>query len=135
MIDNNKFDDLSRLFRLCVMVPFGLQYIKSALKDSIIRRGKVINEGSISEECVDDGDDAQEIENKGYKGKGKGRLPSTSVQPAMLWVQDVLDLKDKYDTVWTRSLQTNRDIESSINGVGFLFSLATHLRVKFWAGL
>lgn len=135
MIDNNKFDDLSRLFKLCVMVPTGLQYIKSALKDSIIRRGKVINEGSISEEYVDDEDDAREIENKGYKGKGKGRLPSTGVQPAMLWVQGVLDLKDRFDKVWTTSLQTNRDIESSINGVGFLFSMATGLRVKYRAGL
>jgi cullin 3 len=128
MIDNNKFEDLTRLFKLCCMVPTGLQCIKSALKDSIIRRGKVTNAGSISEEYLNDEDDPREMENKGHKEKGKGRPPSTGVQPAMLWVQDVLDLKDRFDAVWKISLQTNRDVESCINEVGFSLFLATSRR-------
>lgn len=123
MIDNNKFDDLTRLFKLCIMVSTGLQSLKSALKESIIRRGKIINAASTSEQYVDDEDDGRETENKKPKGKGKGVLSTTGVQPAMVWVQEVLDLKDKLDTVWQTSLQCNRDVESCINGVGFPFFL------------
>jgi cullin 3 len=135
MVDNNNFEDLSRLFKLCSMVPTGLHSIKSALKDSIVLRGKVINEGSISEEDVDEENDAREIEGRKYKGKGKVRSPSTGVQPAMLWVQDVLDLKDKFDIIWKTSLQTNRDVESCINGVGFLFPGLQDSETMFVAGL
>lgn len=123
MIDNNKFDDLTRLFKLCIMVSTGLQSLKSALKESIIRRGKAINARSISEEYVDYEDDIREMENKKPKGKGRGSFPSTGVRPAMIWVQEVLDLKDKLDNVWQASLQRNRDIESCINGVCFHFFL------------
>jgi cullin 3 len=102
------------------MVPTGLQCIKSALKDSIIRRGKTINQGSNSEEDADD-DDARETEQTNNKGKGRSRPAASGVQPAMLWVQNVLDLKDRFDAVWKRSLQSNRDVEICINGVSFLF--------------
>lgn len=120
MIDNNKFEDIARLFKLCSMVPSGLQCITSALKDSIIRRGKVINEGSISEDSyVDEEAEVREMESKKHKGKGKGRPHSTG--PAVLWVQDVLNLKDRFDTIWKTSLQSNREVESRINSVGFIF--------------
>jgi len=117
MIENSKFEDLSRLFKLCIMVPTGLRYLTSALKDSIVRRGKLINEASSSDLFVDiEGHDREAEINKDKK-KGKARPSSTTNQPALQWMQNVLGLKDNFDKVWKTSFQSNRDLESYMNSV------------------
>ncbi len=130
MIDNRKFDDLSRLFGLCIMVPTGLQWLRSALKESIIRRGGIINEAALSEEFVDVEEERQETEMKRGKAKGKARPPSGGIQPAIQWVQEVLDLKDKFDIIRKDSFQSSRDVESSINGVSYIEHTCN--RATYW---
>lgn len=114
MIDSDKIFDLSRLFQLFIMVPQGLPCLKKSLKGSIAGRGKEINRISLG---IDGGDiiiDAPE-----EKGKGKTRPPAVSqtLSLALKWVQDVLDLKDKFDSVWERAFKKNREIESALNEV------------------
>lgn len=116
MIDNNKFEDLSRLFKLCIMVPTGLRCLTSALRDSIVRRGKHVNEAS-SDLVGDTEAHAQETESKKDKRKGKARPPPANNQAALRWMQDVLDLKEKFDKIWKTSLQSSRELESSMNNV------------------
>lgn len=36
---------------------------------------------------------------------------------ALKWVQDVLDMKDHFDRIWSMSFQSDRELESGINGV------------------
>ncbi|KAF8968105.1 Cullin-domain-containing protein [Flammula alnicola] len=112
MIDNNKFEDLSRLYRLCRMVPTGLPTLQTSLKQSIICRGKEINQVALGEDFVEGEADEREPKDK---GKGKARNPVSSIQPAVTWVQDVLNLKDKFDLVWKISFQSNRDVEIALN--------------------
>lgn len=118
MIDNNQFDDLSRLFRLCHMVPKGIACLQGSLKKSIIRRGREINQVSLGEDLVDNESEDKDSKDK---GKGKGRVPG--IQPAITWVQDVLGLKDKFDTVWKTSFQSNREVEITLNDVCFPFTI------------
>lgn len=113
MIDNSKFEDLSRLFKLCIMVPTGLGSLSSALKGSILRRGKQVNEASSSDLFVEIEGHARETD----KRKGKARPPTTNNQPALQWMQSVLDLKDRFDRMWKTSFQSNRELESSMNNV------------------
>lgn len=118
MIDTDKMDDLALLYKLYIMVPAGLPCLRKALKASIARRGKEINAVSAVTDSADklidivgDDDDA--------KGKGKSR-PASGAQTlalALKWVQDVLDLKDKFDQVWKRSFRSDRDLESALNEV------------------
>ncbi|KAF8183923.1 Cullin, partial [Pholiota molesta] len=110
MIDNNQFDDLSRLFRLCLMVPKGIPCLQGSLKKSIVHRGREINQVSLGEDLVDN-----ETEDKDSKDKGKGKGKVPGIQPAITWVQDVLGLKDKFDTVWKTSFQSNREVEITLN--------------------
>ncbi|KAL4062116.1 Cullin, partial [Scleroderma citrinum] len=119
MIDLDKVEDLSRLYRLFNMVPTGLPSLRRGLKSSIIRRGKEVNQASMCAEGGEDVDiEGDKTEGKTAKGKGKaragGNLPQT-LPFALKWVQDVLDLKDKFDKGWKEAFDSNRDIESSIN--------------------
>ncbi|GBE88007.1 Cullin-domain-containing protein [Sparassis latifolia] len=117
MIDSDKLDDLARLYRLFIMVPEGLPCLKKALRETIVRRGKDINAASLSTELEDPSVDA-EIEGAKGKGKGKARATNTgaqTLQVALKWVQDVLDLKDKFDNIWSRSFRSDRDLESGTN--------------------
>ncbi|TFY63803.1 hypothetical protein EVJ58_g3035 [Rhodofomes roseus] len=118
MIDLDKIDDLARLYRLFVMVPAGIPTLRKALRETIIRRGRDINSASLSLE----GEEAQEDEDveKSSKAKGKGKARagnagSQVLSLALKWVQDVLDMKDKFDKTWSGAFQSDRDVESSTN--------------------
>lgn len=117
MIDADKVEDLARLYRLYKMVPDGLACLRRSLKESIARRGKEINDTSLGAESCDvnvggEGDTGLRSQDK---GKAKARHPNASALPAIKWVQDVLDLKDKFDSLWKRAFDNDREIESSLN--------------------
>ncbi|KAG6817343.1 hypothetical protein H0H87_009942 [Tephrocybe sp. NHM501043] len=117
MIDTDKTDDLSRLYRLFVSVPTGLPTLKRSLKESVARRGLEINQTSSGE--IEDGDVAVGVEDEGNKGKGKVRSTASKatqkLELALKWVQDVLDLRDKFIAVWERAFNKDREVESSLN--------------------
>lgn len=116
MIDGNKISDLSRLYRLFVMVPAGLPCLKTSLKASIARRGKEINDASIGEDADVDVENP-EGETKKTESKGKGKA-SLGIQPAITWVQGVLSLKDKFDAIWKEAFESSREVESALIEVG-----------------
>lgn len=116
MIDLDKLDDLTRLYSLSLMVPTGLPCLKKAWRDRIVRRGKEINSSSIP---VEGGDFAaeDEVDDAKSKGKGKARVPNPAAQTlslALKWVQDVLDLKDKFHRIWLEAFSSDRDLEASL---------------------
>lgn len=122
MIDADKIEDLARLYRLYKMVPEGLPCLRRSLKESIARRGKEINDTSLGAESFDvniggEGDGGLRSQDR---GKAKARPSNVSALPAIKWVQDVLDLKDKFDSLWKRAFDHDREIESSLNEVSYL---------------
>ncbi|KAG6908334.1 hypothetical protein DXG01_005245 [Tephrocybe rancida] len=116
MVDTDKVDDLSRLYRLFITVPSGLPTLKRVIKDSVARRGLEINRASQGAE-IDDLDHVAEEEDK--KGKGKARsmahTAAQKIELALKWVQDVLDLRDKFFAVWENAFNKDREIESALN--------------------
>ena len=117
MLDLDKMDDLSRLYRLFIMVNEGLPTLKKAIRDSVVQRGKEINSLNIASEGDEQEEDTVE-DNKG-KGKRKARAHAgvQTLQLALKWVEDVLQLKDKFDTIWSKAFQSDRELESSMNEV------------------
>ncbi|PSR75595.1 hypothetical protein PHLCEN_2v9075 [Hermanssonia centrifuga] len=116
MVDSDRLEDLSRLYRLFIMVPTGLPALKKALRDSVIRRGQELNISSALAEGVD----LVEDEPDDIKGKGKAKArPANSgaqtLQLALKWVEDVLALKDKCDGIWMKAFQSDREVESGLN--------------------
>jgi cullin 3 len=123
MVDNSQFDVLSRLFHLCQKVPSGLPSLKASLKNSIVKRGKEINQRSLGDEFKDaeGGKEGDDLHNKD-NGQGKVRSLTARIQPATSWVQDVLNLKDKFDALWKSSFQQSRDVEITLNEVWSIFA-------------
>ncbi|KAH7913225.1 Cullin [Hygrophoropsis aurantiaca] len=121
MIDLDKLEDLNRLYRLFLMVPKGLPTLTGSLKHSIVQRGKEINQASTNSESVQDDAGAEQNDDDGplqSKMKSKPRVLGAGVQTlslALKWVQDVLDLKDKFDQIWKRAFGSNHDIETALN--------------------
>ena len=121
MIDHEKLDDLSRLYQLYSMVAEGIPCLRRSLKDSVQKRGTELNGISTEERLLGDGgpDDELDPSAKG-KGKAKARPPNGGAQGlalALRWVEDVLQLKDRFDRVWEVAFKNNREIESGLNEV------------------
>ncbi|PCH42168.1 Cullin-domain-containing protein [Wolfiporia cocos MD-104 SS10] len=118
MIDLHKVDDLRRLYRLFAMVNEGIPTLKRALRESILRRGKDTNLASTSSSGELEGQPADEMDASAQaKRKGKARAPNIGSQTlsyALKWVQDVLDLKDRFNTFLDVAFQKDREIESSM---------------------
>lgn len=128
MVDLDKHDDLNRLYRLFTMVPNGMPTLRRSFKDSILRRGRDINLASTVVDTGQDADDGDLNDVETAKGKdksqGRGATGPPMLALALKWVQDVLDLKDKFDCIWKKSFHSNRELESSSNEVGALFRSA-----------
>lgn len=112
MIDTDKVQSLMQMYRLFKRIPAGVPTIRKAFKDSLIRRGKEINMNA-------EFDVAEEPEEGGASSKGKGKAKpkatgSQTLQQALRWVQDVLDLKDKFNRIWSEAFNLDRELETAI---------------------
>jgi cullin 3 len=127
MVDLERVDDLARLYRLFALVPEGPPTLRKAVKDSISSRGKAINDAGLGAGTADadgEGEPQEEDADATAKSKprAKGKPPAESaasqtLKVALKWVEDVLELKDKFDGVLRGSFQNDRDLESGINEV------------------
>ena len=119
MIDLDKLDDLARLYRLFSMVPAGVPTLRKALRETVIRRGRDITSASTSMEGDEPQDEEMAEKSSRAKGKGKARPNAGSqvLSLALKWVQDVLDMKDKFDKIWVDAFKSDHEIESSVNEV------------------
>lgn len=125
LIDADKIPDLSRMYRLFVMVDRGLPVLHKGLRDSILRRGKEINAAEVTGEGEGDNDGEAEEPAEDVKGKGKkkaappakGTATSRAVDVALLWVQNVLDLKDRFERLLKICYNEDVSVEKTINEV------------------
>ncbi|KAG6873948.1 hypothetical protein C0995_008987 [Termitomyces sp. Mi166 len=116
MIDTDNLDDLARLYRLFIMVPTGLSTLKRTIKDSVARRGIEIIRTSLG---VEGGDVDSVVEEEDKKGRRKVRSTANAaiqkLELALKWVQDVLDLRDKFVAVWAHAFGKDREVEGALN--------------------
>jgi cullin 3 len=144
MLDADRVSDLRRLYTLFLRVPDdgGRTALRHALRGDIEERGKVINEGTKEDAAAGPSRANGEVEGGGAgmdvdgdananvakgsetvdaKGKGKAKAPTTggatALASALRWVQDVLDLKDKFDRVLEQAFGGDKSVQSSINEV------------------
>ena len=132
LIDLDRVQDLRRMYNLFLRVPInvGKDALRLALRLDIEVRGKAINEGvAVEAEAGPSGALAQDGEpnmdplgDVSTKGKGKARsVPAASVatalSSALQWVQDVLELKDKFDRILDQAFSGDKAVQSSINEV------------------
>lgn len=119
MLDGDRNGDLRRMYNLFLRVPDdkGKSALRLALRENIEARGKAINEGAaaaVAGPAAAEGED----EPVDRKGKGKAKPPSAmagALAQALRWVQDVLDLKDKFDAILDNAFSGDKQVQASIN--------------------
>lgn len=125
MLDNKQVGDLNRLYTLFAKVPenAGLDALKAGLRRTIAERGKMINQG-IGSSTDDKGEPGMDVDEtqEDIKGKGKAKPKeagsgASALNSALRWVQEVLDLKDKFDTVLVDAFEDDKAIQTAINEV------------------
>ena len=112
MIDTDKIQPLAQMYTLFKRVATGIPTIRKAFKDSIIRRGNEINRNAEFDVAEEPGEGEE-----GSKGKGRAKpkiTGSQTLQQALRWVQDVLDLKDKFNRVWSEAFNLDRELETAL---------------------
>jgi cullin 3 len=113
MIDANNIDDLSRMYKLFFEVSThtgGPQALRKGLKDSILARGRIINESNDPLNGISAAPDEEKV-------KGRNNPSVHALSLALKWVQDSLDLKDKFDTILKSALSGERTCELAISEV------------------
>ena len=94
MIDTDKIQSLIMMYKLFKRVATGIPSMRKAYKELIIRRGSEIN---LTGEFDITGELARREGDPQGKGKAKPRATGAqTLQQALKWAQDVLDLKDKF---------------------------------------
>ena len=123
MLDHDRIDDLARLYRVFWKVqPLGPKELKKAMKETVKERGEKINEGTAQQQ-EDVKPPAGDGPSEDVKGKGKGKETAGgsgaagALQSALRWVQEVLDLKDKFDRILRDAFGGDKAVQTSINEV------------------
>jgi len=120
LIDDDRIADIHRLYELFGRpgVPEGLEVLKLGVKKTIQARGVSINAAVLG------GDGTEKTPNNAPEGDAeaaKTKKPSLSgaaaVAAALRWVQEVVDLKDKFDRILKEALDENKGIQMAMNEV------------------
>lgn len=120
MIDADRISDLSRLYTLFCRVPEekGKTTLRLALRKDIEDRGKAVNDAAaVESEAGPSTAVTEEVDDPTGKGKAKAVTASGQLSSALRWVQDVLDLKDKFDATLSQAFGSDMSVQMSINEV------------------
>ncbi|EJT72494.1 Cullin-3 [Gaeumannomyces tritici R3-111a-1] len=128
MLDNDRIEDLAILYELILKVDPTTEALKNGLQNRITAQGAEIekslrdmdnNPAAADTAAAADGDTKVEGESSksGAKAAAQQQPLSTQAQQtaaAIKWVDDVLALRDKYDTLWERCFEQDLAIQSAI---------------------
>lgn len=90
--------DLDRMYRLFLRVPGGAKELQNGVSAYINECGKASNAG---------------VKASTQESLEKGAVPGVTM--ALRWVQEVLDLKDEFDSVLVLSFAKDKAFETAIN--------------------
>ena len=110
MIDNDKTDDLSILYRLISRVDDQKTALRDILQSRVVDLGLEV-EKTLKNTDFSGGGDGEEGEGE----KAKVLNPAAQQTAAAIkWVDDVLRLKDKFDNLWSQCFQEDLTIQSAL---------------------
>ena len=118
MIDGNRIEDLNRMYKLFFNISSatgGPQTLRKALRESVLSRGKAINEANDPTNVATAA--AGSDDEKDAKEKPKTGVVAQVLNVALKWVQDTLDLKDKFDLILKQAFESDRLCETTITDV------------------
>lgn len=117
MIENDRYEDLTLLYQLISRVDQSKGPLKIALQARVVELGSEINK-TITEAESAPAPAAQPEEGEG-EGGDKSKAPKQSAAAkqtaaAIRWVDEVLTLKDKFDTMWKNCLSEDLILQTAL---------------------
>ncbi|GAA5835767.1 hypothetical protein JCM11251_007420 [Rhodosporidiobolus azoricus] len=124
LIQDSRVEDLKLLYALFGRVGKGHGALQAGISGWIVETGKKVNEGvNLMQTATAEKDAGADVKGKG-KAKEEGE-PAKAAPPtgpvnartkaALGWVQNVLDLKDKFDTLLAKAFGSDKEFEKAIN--------------------
>lgn len=128
LIQDSRIEDLKLLYTLFGRVGKGHPALQAGVSAWIVAIGKQINEGvslapepeTRAEDAKGKGKAAEESEGAKKKPEAGGAI-NAKTKAALAWVQNVLDLKDKFDTLLAKAFASDKAFEKSINDAFSVF--------------
>ena len=115
MLDNDRLDDLSMIYDLSVRVDPKKEELKKAVQGRIVEMGTEIN--NLTNTQVPS--IAIPSAPNGQKAEGEEKAPEKPVNQqtaaAIRWVDDVLQLKEKFDNVLSRAFQDDQGLQTAFS--------------------
>ncbi|EOO00480.1 putative cullulin 3 protein [Phaeoacremonium minimum UCRPA7] len=117
MIDNDRLEDLTILYQLVSRVDAKKEVLKNLLQRRVVELGleieKVLKNTDFSvQQTAAEGDDGGEGAEKAKPQPLTGAAQTTAA--AIRWVDDVLQLKDKFDRIWTQCFDEDLVIQTAL---------------------
>lgn len=109
-LDTNVRLDLSRMYKLFSRVPAGLNEMRTAISKYIVRLGAEINNSVHA--------DLPASSSKPKAPSDKAAPPS--IQTANRWVEQILELQEKFDRILERAARKDKSFQTAFNEVGHL---------------
>lgn len=119
MIDNDRLEDLTILYRLTSRVDGGRTKLRNIISTRIVELGseieKALNEANFSAVAAQPTAEGEEAPVEGAAEKAKPLTgPARQTAAAVKWVNDVLQLKDKFDTFLKECFADDPVLESAV---------------------
>jgi cullin 3 len=112
MLDNDRMEDLANVFDLNSRVDPKKTALKDAVQRRIVALGWEIN-NSNSSAVISSSNGASEQASKAESGKSE-RSVNQQTASAIKWVDDVLELKAKYDRLWEEAFKKDNNMEKAL---------------------
>jgi cullin 3 len=111
MIDNDRLDELNLIYTLEALVDDKKTELTRAIQQRIISLGEEVNSSAIAASTA-----TPAAPETGDKAKGAAQERSINQQTvaAIQWVEDVLQLKDKFDSIWKMSFQQDNVMQTAM---------------------
>lgn len=119
MIQHDRLEDIRILYQLISRVDPTKEPLKLALQARVVDMGNEINQTILNT----DWSAAPPVEESGNAETGAGsakKAPKQTAQAkatmaAIKWVDEVLKLKDKFDNLWTKCLNSDLQLQTALN--------------------
>lgn len=101
MVENNKIEDLERLYKLNALVDINKTDLKKALSLRVIEEGEEINRAVLTQQAQP-------------AALGQPSAQNQLTTAALKWVEDILTLKDKYDRIWKQAFNQDQVLHAAL---------------------
>jgi cullin 3 len=118
MIENDRYEDLTLLYQLISRVDQSKEPLKQALSERVRELGSEINKMIINTDFSNVAGAAEDGE--AAEGADKSKAPrqqsaaAKQTAAAIRWVDDVLTLKDKFDSMWKKCMNEDLILQTAL---------------------